>query len=132
MTTETDAVKQINSENLKKNRIQVSNTKKPLFFYVNLAKRYLQQNTEIELSALGMAITTVVTIAEILKNSGFAAEKKILTSTVGMIDEAKGRLVQKARIEIVLQKGEKSETLMNRSQAVVQGAIANGKVENKH
>lgn len=38
MTTETDAVKQINSENLKKNRIQVSNTKKPLFFYVNLAK----------------------------------------------------------------------------------------------
>ncbi|CAA2983253.1 DNA RNA-binding Alba [Olea europaea subsp. europaea] len=132
MTMETDAVKQINSENLKKNRIQVSNTKKPLFFYVNLAKRYLQQNTEIELSALGMAITTVVTIAEILKNSGFAAEKKILTSTVGMIDEAKGRLVQKARIEIVLEKGEKSEPLMNRSQAVVQGATANGKVENKH
>ena len=26
------------NENLKKNRIQVSNTKKPLFFYVNLAK----------------------------------------------------------------------------------------------
>lgn len=38
MTMETEAVKQINSENLKKNRIQVSNTKKPLFFYVNLAK----------------------------------------------------------------------------------------------
>ncbi|CAI9770423.1 unnamed protein product [Fraxinus pennsylvanica] len=128
---ETDAVKQINSENLKKNRIQVSNTKKPLFFYVNLAKRYLQQNTEIELSALGMAITTVVTIAEILKNSGFASEKKILTSTVGMNDEAKGRLVQKARIEIVLEKGEKFETPINRSQAVVQEATANGKVETK-
>ncbi|KAH9332038.1 hypothetical protein KI387_004146, partial [Taxus chinensis] len=27
-----------NNENHKKNRIQVSNTKKPLFFYVNLAK----------------------------------------------------------------------------------------------
>lgn len=27
-----------NTETLKKNRIQVSNTKKPLFFYVNLAK----------------------------------------------------------------------------------------------
>lgn len=38
MTMETDAVKQINRENLKKNKIQVSNTKKPLFFYVNLAK----------------------------------------------------------------------------------------------
>nr|GEX91682.1 DNA/RNA-binding protein Alba-like protein [Tanacetum cinerariifolium] len=38
----------------KRNRIQVSNTKKPLFFYVNLAKRYMQQHTDVELSALGM------------------------------------------------------------------------------
>ncbi|KAJ8470892.1 hypothetical protein OPV22_025235 [Ensete ventricosum] len=59
----------------KKNRIQVSNTKKPLFFYVNLAKRYMQQYNEVELSALGMAIATVVTIAEILKNNGLAIEK---------------------------------------------------------
>ncbi|PWZ08815.1 Uncharacterized protein Zm00014a_033243 [Zea mays] len=36
------------------NRIQVSNTKKPLFFYVNLAKRYMQQHGDVELSALGM------------------------------------------------------------------------------
>ncbi|CAA3008170.1 uncharacterized protein At2g34160-like [Olea europaea subsp. europaea] len=131
MTMETDAVKQINRENLKKNKIQVSNTKKPLFFYVNLAKRYLQQNTEIELSALGLAITTVVTVAEILKNSGFANAKRILTSTVRMKDEAKGRLVQKARIEIVLEKGEKFETLMNQRPAAVQEATENGKVENK-
>lgn len=41
----------------KKNRIQVSNTKKPLFFYVNLAKRYMQQHEEVELSALGMGKT---------------------------------------------------------------------------
>ncbi|KAF2560165.1 hypothetical protein F2Q68_00014663 [Brassica cretica] len=40
----------------KKNRIQVSNTKKPLFFYVNLAKRYMQQYTDVELSALGMGV----------------------------------------------------------------------------
>uniref|UniRef100_A0A803PZL0 DNA/RNA-binding protein Alba-like domain-containing protein n=1 Tax=Cannabis sativa TaxID=3483 RepID=A0A803PZL0_CANSA len=82
----------------KKNRIQVSNTKKPLFFYVNLAKRYIQQHNEVELSALGMAITTVVTIAEILKNNGLATEKKVSTSTVGMKDESKGRLVQKAKV----------------------------------
>nr|GMC82948.1 uncharacterized protein At2g34160-like isoform X2 [Ipomoea batatas] len=43
-----------NTETQKKNRIQVSNTKKPLFFYVNLAKRYIQQHNEVELSALGM------------------------------------------------------------------------------
>ncbi|CAL1389729.1 unnamed protein product [Linum trigynum] len=98
---------QVQQQQQKKNRIQVSNTKKPLFFYVNLAKRYIQQHNEVELSALGMAITTVVTIAEILKNNGLATEKKVLTSTVGMKDENKGRLVQKAKIEIVLGKSEK-------------------------
>lgn len=35
----TEGVNNINiSDSIKKNRIQVSNTKKPLFFYVNLAK----------------------------------------------------------------------------------------------
>ncbi|XP_017696179.2 uncharacterized protein At2g34160-like [Phoenix dactylifera] len=92
----------------KKNRIQVSTNKKPLYFYVNLAKRYMQQHNEIELSALGMAIGTVVTVAEILKNNGLATEKKILTSTVGTKDETKGRLVRKAKIEILLGKTENS------------------------
>ncbi|KAF8053834.1 hypothetical protein N665_1371s0005 [Sinapis alba] len=96
----------------KKNRIQVSNTKKPLFFYVNLAKRYMQQYTDVELSALGMAIATVVTVAEILKNSGFAVEKKIMTSTVDMKDGARGRPVQKPKIEITLAKSEKFDELM--------------------
>ncbi|TQD84611.1 hypothetical protein C1H46_029845 [Malus baccata] len=48
----------------KKNRIQVSNTKKPLFFYVNLAKRYINQYNEVELSSLGMAVTMIITIAK--------------------------------------------------------------------
>ncbi|CAL5361484.1 unnamed protein product [Camellia sinensis] len=95
-----------------KNRIQVSNTKKPLFFYVNLAKRYMQQFNEVELSALGMAIATVVTVAEILKNNGFAVEKKIMTSTVDMKDESRGRPVQKAKIEILLGKTAKFDELM--------------------
>lgn len=86
------------SGNNKKNRIQVSNTKKPLFFYVNLAKRYMQQHNEVELSALGMAIATVVTIAEILKNNGLAVEKKIMTSTVDMREETGGRPVPKAKV----------------------------------
>ncbi|EPS61680.1 nucleic acid binding protein, partial [Genlisea aurea] len=101
---------------LKKNRIQVSNTKKPLFFYVNLAKRYLQQHADIELSALGMAITTVVTISEILKNNGYVKEKSIVTSTVGVKDPTKVRTIQKARIEIVLEKSDKFEMLMSNAQ----------------
>ncbi|CAL5440293.1 hypothetical protein ACSBR2_036924 [Camellia fascicularis] len=106
-------VKSINiSESHKRNRIQVSNTKKPLFFYVNLAKRYMQQYNEVELSALGMAIATVVTVAEILKNNGFAVEKKIRTLTVDMRDEPEARPVPKAKIEIMLGKTDKFDELM--------------------
>ncbi|XP_062163525.1 uncharacterized protein At2g34160-like [Alnus glutinosa] len=111
----TEAVKNIDitdSSSNKRNRIQVSNTKKPLFFYVNLAKRYMQQHNEVELSALGMAIATVVTIAEILKNNGLAVEKKIMTSTVDMREDAGGRPIQKAKIEIMLGKSEKFDELM--------------------
>ncbi|KAG5564523.1 hypothetical protein RHGRI_000642 [Rhododendron griersonianum] len=127
----TEGVNNMNINGLqKKNRIQVSNSKKPLFFYVNLAKRYMQQHNDVELSALGMdaacvlgvdvellgtgsqAISTVVSIAEILKNNGLAVEKKIMTSTVDMKDELRGRPVQKAKIEILLGKTEKFDELM--------------------
>ncbi|KAJ9551090.1 hypothetical protein OSB04_015135, partial [Centaurea solstitialis] len=122
----TEAVQNISISNdsHKKNRIQVSNTKKPLFFYVNLAKRYMQQHNEVELSALGMAIATVVTIAEILKNSGFAVEKKIMTSTVDMKDESRGRPIQKAKIEILLGKTDKFDELM--AAAEEERELANG------
>ncbi|TVU32983.1 hypothetical protein EJB05_24751 [Eragrostis curvula] len=100
------------AEGHKKNRIQVSNTKKPLFFYVNLAKRYMQLHDEVELSALGMAIATVVTVAEILKNNGLAVEKKIMTSTVDVKDDNRNRPIQKAKIEIVLGKTDKFDELM--------------------
>nr|GMC96504.1 uncharacterized protein At2g34160-like [Ipomoea batatas] len=139
----------------KKNRIQVSSTKKPLFFYVNLAKRYMQQYSEVELSALGMGmaslasllsfsgfyaklpmefyflnslsvsgfyvhivilmsrtIATVVSVAEILKNNGLAVEKKIMTSTVDVKDDSRGRPISKAKIEIVLGKSEKFDEIM--------------------
>ncbi|KAK1437506.1 hypothetical protein QVD17_03297 [Tagetes erecta] len=114
----------ISNDSQKKNRIQVSNTKKPLFFYVNLAKRYMQQHNDVELSALGMAIATVVTIAEILKNSGFAVEKKIMTSTVDIKDESRGRVIQKAKIEILLGKTEKFDELM--AAAEEERELANG------
>ncbi|KAE8700161.1 Mitochondrial substrate carrier family protein [Hibiscus syriacus] len=111
MVGTTEAVDSSASNN-KKNRIQVSNTQKHLFFYVNLAKRYMQQYNEVELSALGMAISTVVTIAEILKNNCLAIEKKIMTSAIVMREESGGRPVQKAKIEILLGKSEKFDKLM--------------------
>ncbi|KAI3872326.1 hypothetical protein MKX03_019593 [Papaver bracteatum] len=110
-------ISNVGGSHYKKNRIQVSNTKKPLFFYVNLAKRYMRQHSEVELSALGMAIATVVTISEILKNHGLAIEKKLVTSTVDMKDENKGRFVQKAKIEILLGKTENFDNLMAKAAA---------------
>ncbi|XP_072148715.1 uncharacterized protein At2g34160 [Setaria viridis] len=85
------------------NRIQVSSSKKPLFFYVNLAKKYMQQHGDVELSALGLAISTVVTIAEILKNNGLAVEKKIRALTVQTlsIESIRRRLYHKKLCSIM-------------------------------
>ncbi|KAL5199997.1 hypothetical protein ABZP36_021200 [Zizania latifolia] len=113
------------TETHKKNRIQVSNTKKPLFFYVNLAKRYMQLHNEVELSALGMAIATVVTVAEILKNNGLAVEKKITTSTVDVKDDSRSRPMQKAKIEIVLGKTDNFDELMAAAAEEREAAAAN-------
>ncbi|RZR78202.1 hypothetical protein BHM03_00003477 [Ensete ventricosum] len=78
----------VTADSYKKNRIQVSNTKKPLFFYVNLAKRYMQQHNEVELSALGM---------------------EIMTSTVDVNDESRGRPLQKAKVIRHDRKGNKEK-----------------------
>ncbi|KAH7435997.1 hypothetical protein KP509_06G088300 [Ceratopteris richardii] len=100
------------ADNARKNKIQVSNTKKPLFFYVNLSKRFMQQYGEVELSALGMAISTVVTVVEILKNNGLAVVKKIYTSTIDIGDEMRGRTVQKPKMEITMKKSDKFDEIM--------------------
>ncbi len=54
-----------------RNRIQVSREKRPLYFFISLAKKFLVTEDEVELSGLGLAVTTVVTVAEILKNTGY-------------------------------------------------------------
>jgi len=74
-----------------RNKIKVSSGRS-VFFYVDLATRFLKDQEDVELSGLGYAITTVVTIAEILKNQGVAAVKKINTSTM----DIKERPVSKA------------------------------------
>ncbi|KAL8171091.1 hypothetical protein V2J09_022895 [Rumex salicifolius] len=96
----------------KKRQIQISYTKKPLFFYVSLAKRRIQEDHEVELSALGTAITTAVVVSEILKNSGFALLKKIITSSVPTEDKNLDRMMYKPKILIVLEKAGKADSLM--------------------
>ncbi|KAJ0034047.1 hypothetical protein Pint_24668 [Pistacia integerrima] len=87
-------------------RIQVSNTKKPFIFYLNLAKSYIKQYNNIELSALGMAIPTVITIAEILKRDGLANNKEVKISTVDSKEDHRGSFIQKPKIQVILGKAE--------------------------
>jgi len=44
------------------------------------AQRFLQEHGEVQLSALGVAISSMVTLAEILKNKQLAVETRIVTS----------------------------------------------------
>uniref|UniRef100_A0A7S3XD84 DNA/RNA-binding protein Alba-like domain-containing protein n=1 Tax=Picocystis salinarum TaxID=88271 RepID=A0A7S3XD84_9CHLO len=75
-------------------------------------QKFLQAHDEVELSALGMAISSVVTVAEILKNQGYAVEKKIETSTVEVDGEMKNKPKQKAKLVIILGKSDKFDELM--------------------
>ncbi|KAI0565020.1 DNA/RNA-binding protein Alba [Gracilaria domingensis] len=53
-------------------RIQVSREKRPVHFFVALAKKFLNSDTQIELSGLGLAVVNVVTIAELLRQANIA------------------------------------------------------------
>eukprot|EP00879_Flechtneria_rotunda_P023230 GHRR01024562.1.p2 GENE.GHRR01024562.1~~GHRR01024562.1.p2 ORF type:complete len:100 (+),score=30.81 GHRR01024562.1:447-746(+) len=75
-----------------------------MFFYVNLAKRLLGEHGEIHLSALGMAVSTMVSIAEILKKDGLAEETRLATCMDTIGGEGGRRSVQKAKMEIFLRK----------------------------
>ena len=88
----------------KTNKIQVSNNKQPIRFYVNLAKKMLKNGEpDVELSGLGNAINTVVTCVEILKNALLVDVKKIETSSVQMGNTK--RLKPKLRVFVVKSKG---------------------------
>ncbi|XP_027914823.1 uncharacterized protein At2g34160-like isoform X2 [Vigna unguiculata] len=77
-------------------RIQVSKTKKPFFFYLNLAKKFIKQDNDVELCALGM---------------------DIMTSTVISKEEKEGRGIPKAKLGILLGKASEMEqsTIENQS-----------------
>ncbi|EIE18379.1 hypothetical protein COCSUDRAFT_34555 [Coccomyxa subellipsoidea C-169] len=95
-------------------RVQVSATKKPLHFYVELAKRFLQEHGQVQLSAIGLAIPMMVNLAEILKANRWATEIKIRTGLYQLPGEpelpASG--LPKAKMEIVLSKSAEFDDIM--------------------
>lgn len=102
---------------------------KIVVFYYSLDSFSMNANSQINSHCTTAAIATVVTIAEILKNNGLAVEKseasiyfyiflqsnyhysiyiflninaEIMTSTVDIKDDSRGRPVQKAKVFEVL------------------------------
>ncbi|XP_022002816.1 uncharacterized protein At2g34160 [Helianthus annuus] len=100
--TDEQKIAEVAEEMSRMHRIRVSNTKKPFIFYLNLAKKYIKRYNNVKLTALGMAIPTVVLISEILKEDGLATQKLIAISTVQTKDKFTSRYIQKAKIEIVM------------------------------
>ena len=65
----------------KSNQINVSTKKNPNF-YVFLGKKYLEENEEVELHALGNAVSISVIAAENLVRNDYATFHKIATKTI--------------------------------------------------
>ncbi|GFR52964.1 hypothetical protein Agub_g15641 [Astrephomene gubernaculifera] len=86
------------------NRVQVSTNKKPLQFYLNLSRRIMAEHGEVELSALGLAVSNMVTVVEILKKEGWAVEKSLRTSLETLEGEGDQRSMSKPKMEVVLSK----------------------------
>ncbi|GLI66391.1 hypothetical protein VaNZ11_010183 [Volvox africanus] len=84
------------------NRVQVSTNKKPLQFYLNLSRRIMAEHGEVELSALGLAVSNMVTVAEILKKDGWAVEKSLRTGLETLESEGEQRSTSKPKMEVVL------------------------------
>uniref|UniRef100_A0A7S3RAA8 DNA/RNA-binding protein Alba-like domain-containing protein n=1 Tax=Dunaliella tertiolecta TaxID=3047 RepID=A0A7S3RAA8_DUNTE len=93
------------------NSIRVS-SRAPLFFYVGLGKRLLAEHGEVHLSALGFAVSTVVTVAELLKKDKLAVEVQLGTCLEALTDDGKARPVHKPKLMIVLRKAPDFDKIM--------------------
>uniref|UniRef100_A0A6B2LRI5 DNA/RNA-binding protein Alba-like domain-containing protein n=1 Tax=Arcella intermedia TaxID=1963864 RepID=A0A6B2LRI5_9EUKA len=86
-----------------------------LFFYVDLATRFLEKGEHtVTLSALGFAITTAVTIAEILKGQDVVKIERIKTSLTTATDQN----TQKPKIDIILRKSDNFNTVIEKKKTL--------------
>jgi len=102
MINEMTPIERAEVENLQPDdKIRVSNNRS-LFFYVDLATKFLVDHDTVEISGLGGAIPSVVKIVEILKNQDIAKIRAINTSTT----EMQGKHSPKPKIDIVVSKSD--------------------------
>lgn len=102
-------------------RLLISSIRKPIS-YVPAAKRLLQEHGEVHLSALGIACSSMVTVAEILKARKLAVEKRVGTMLELLQDEARPR--QKPKMEVLLVKSPEFDALIAAEKAEAEEAAA--------
>merc|ERR1711959_35200 len=85
------------------NRVQISakDDAPSLGFYVTLARKLLATNDEVELSGIGTAMNSVVSVAEIMSSSCVAEKTRVRTSTHES-EEGRGN---KRRLQIWIKRG---------------------------
>lgn len=105
-------------------RIQVSLGKKPLYFYVNLSKKLLAEHGEVQLSALGFAMSNMVSVAEILKKEGMVVEKKLSTCIDTLTDRGRPRPVRKPKMEVILIKSADFDKIFAEQQKIREAKAA--------
>lgn len=105
-------------------RIQVSLGKKPLYFYVNLSKKLLAEHGEVQLSALGFAMSNMVSVAEILKKEGMVVEKKLSTCIDTLTDRGRTRPVRKPKMEVILGKSADFDKIFAEQQKIREAKAA--------
>ena len=70
--------------------------------YINLAKRFLNEHGEVHFAALGVAISPMVTAAEILKNRRLAIVSRITTSLETLPDDQRYAICHLLSLPIAL------------------------------
>ncbi|KAA8494993.1 Uncharacterized protein FVE85_3234 [Porphyridium purpureum] len=132
-----DAVGSDMPEKMRSNRIQVSKDKKPQSFFLNLAKRFLSNHQEVELSGLGGAIVSTVTLAEILKSQGYVSIVRVETSLVAALPSsgsgAEAGVGDKAVADetSALDASGRTEDKQEESAAGAEGEVPSSKKENE-
>lgn len=106
------------SESNNTGRMQISKNKKPVSTYVHIAKRLLAENSEgtLEISALGIAMTTVASVAEVMRKEGLVTIEKIDTSMV-KLENARNVEVEKARLSVLVKKTAKLDSVVAEEEA---------------
>jgi DNA-binding protein len=98
------------------NKVLVSSSRKPTV-YIGVCQKILGEYGEVRLSGLGVAMSSLVTVAEILKSRGLVTEKNIITSLEELdSDDGSGKR-KKPKLEIILEKTANFEELVAKEAA---------------